>query len=235
MKQNNKDGAWRASRDGPWPVVHTHGRLEEAEREWLHTNGAGAYSMSTLALMHTRREHGLLVAAMQPPLDPYVVLSHAETTVEANQRQYRLSTHRFPEVAPTPGYRLLQTFAQDPIPRWVYVLGKHKLERTACLARGVNALVLSYTWRGRAPARLWLKPLMPLRPAYQLMREHGACSGSRSAKVRSRCSPSPSCHPSRLGTTACSWARQIGGGASSISKIGTASSTIRKTCGRREY
>src|SRR5690606_28665246 len=49
-------------RDGVWVQVATRGALEPAEREWLHTNGAGAYAMSTLALMHTRRFHGLLVA-----------------------------------------------------------------------------------------------------------------------------------------------------------------------------
>ena len=92
---------------GPWPVINVGGELERAEREWLHTNGAGAYAMSTLALMHTRREHGLLVAALDPPLGRTVVLSHAETSVSVGDRNYRLSTHQFPNVAPTPGYRLL--------------------------------------------------------------------------------------------------------------------------------
>ena len=53
-----KPSEWRASVDGPWPYVHTGGELEPCEREWLHTNGAGAYAMSTVALMHTRRHHG---------------------------------------------------------------------------------------------------------------------------------------------------------------------------------
>ncbi len=39
---------YRLSRDGPWPTVETHGQLAPAEREWIHTNGAGAYAMSTL-------------------------------------------------------------------------------------------------------------------------------------------------------------------------------------------
>ncbi len=162
--------------EGPWPFVETHSDLQPAEHEWLHTNGAGAYSMSTIAMMHTRRHHGAFVAALAPPLGRHVILSHAETniTVDDERRVYRLATHQFPDVAPTPGYRLLQSFAQDPVPRWVFRLGAHTLERTMCLARGRNALVIGYTWRGKVPARLSMRPLMPLRPVEKLMVEHGA-------------------------------------------------------------
>lgn len=166
---------WRPSRDGLWPVVHTAGDLELGEQEWLHTNEIGAYAMSTLPVMHTRRHHGTLVAALSPPLGRHVIVSHAETTVtvDADKRTYRLSTHQFPHVAPTLGYRLMEYFAQDPIPRWVFRLGQHTLERTLCLARHHNTCVMSYTWHGKASARISIRPLMPLRPADQLMTEHG--------------------------------------------------------------
>ncbi|MEP7048842.1 MAG: amylo-alpha-1,6-glucosidase [Pseudomonadota bacterium] len=166
----------RRALEGPWPFVETHADLQPAEHEWLHTNGAGAYSMSTIAMMHTRRHHGAFVAALAPPLGRYVIISHAETNiaVDDERRVYRLATHQFPDVAPTPGYRLLQSFAQDPVPRWVFRLGAHTLERTICLARGKNALIIGYTWRGKVPARLSMRPLMPLRPVEKLMVEHGA-------------------------------------------------------------
>ncbi|MEO7033378.1 MAG: amylo-alpha-1,6-glucosidase [Polyangiaceae bacterium] len=162
--------------EGPWPFVETHSDLQPAEQEWLHTNGAGAYSMSTIAMMHTRRHHGAFVAALAPPLGRHVIVSHAETniTVDDERRVYRLATHQFPDVAPTPGYRLLQSFAQDPVPRWVFRLGAHTLERTICLVRGKNAMIIGYTWRGKVPARVSMRPLMPLRPVEKLMVEHGA-------------------------------------------------------------
>jgi predicted glycogen debranching enzyme len=166
----------RGAPEGPWPFIETHSDLMPAEREWLHTNGAGAYSMSTIAMMHTRRHHGAFIAALAPPLGRHVIVSHAETniTVDDERRVYRLATHQFPNVAPTPGYRLLQSYAQDPLPRWVFRLGAHTLERTMCLARGKNAMIIGYTWRGRVPARLTMRPLMPLRPVGKLMVEHGA-------------------------------------------------------------
>jgi predicted glycogen debranching enzyme len=131
--------------------------------------------MSTVPLLHTRRYHGALVAELDPPLGRHVIISHAETTVhvEADKRTYRLATHQFPNVAPTLGYRLIEYFAMDPIPRWMFRLGQHTLERTLCLARGRNAVVLSYTWYGKTPCSISVRPLMPLRPATALMTEHG--------------------------------------------------------------
>ncbi len=156
-----------------WPKVPTRGRLEPAEGEWLHTNGAGAYAMSTVALMHTRRFHGLLVAALDPPLSRHVIVSHAETSVRVGERRYQLATHQFPDVAPTPGYRLLHQFAQDPLPRWTYRLGKYDLERSLCLVRGENSAILSYTWYGKSAVSLTLRPLLPMRPIHDLRSEHG--------------------------------------------------------------
>lgn len=175
MKGGRDKSGWKPSRSGPWPIVQLGGELARGEREWLHTNGAGAYAMSTVPLMHTRRHHGAFVAMLEPPLGRHVIVSHGETTVhvEDDRRTYRLSTHQFPNVAPTLGYRLLEYFAMDPIPRWTYRLGSHTLERTLCLARGRNESVWSYTWYGRTPAKISIRPLMPLRPIETLMNEHG--------------------------------------------------------------
>jgi glycogen debranching enzyme len=51
------------------------GDLPAAEsREWLVTNGIGGYASGTVAGLLTRRYHGLLVAALQPPLGRTVLV-----------------------------------------------------------------------------------------------------------------------------------------------------------------
>ena len=169
---SNADSSGLILSTGAWPVIDTYGELDATE--WIHTNGAGAYAMSTVPMMHTRRYHGILVAPLDPPLRRYVSISHAELTLQVNGRQYRLSTHQFPSLAPTPGYRLLRRFAMDPIPRWVYRIGDEEVEPRLCLARGRNVAVMTYTWHGKEPATLTLKPLLPLRRIHDLMHEHGA-------------------------------------------------------------
>lgn len=174
MGNNKEQTSWRGSFDGPWPSAHVGGELDQAESEWLLTNDQGAYAMSTLPLMHTRRQHGILVTHLGDDFRRHVVLSHMEMTLETGGRTHQLSTHQFPNVAPTPGYRFLESFAQDPLPRWVYRLPTGTIERTVSLVRGHRAVVMGITWTGKEPARISLRPLMPMRPADTLTREHGA-------------------------------------------------------------
>ena len=172
-----------------WPGIAVEGDLERARSEWLHTNGAGAYASSTVAQLHSRRYHGLLVAALDPPRKRHVILSHMDATVHVGAARYELDTHQFPGVPPTPGYRHLARFDQDPLPRWTFELPEGELEQTLALVRGENAAVLRYTWRGAVAIELRLRPLMALRPFHALVREHGSMIQSvelRQAEVRVR-------------------------------------------------
>ncbi len=172
-----------------YPSVVVERQLWRARREWLHTNGAGAYAGSTIALMHTRRYHGLLVAALDPPRARHVFLSHVDVTVVPRQPpptgdptvtprptsrpKWDLAKHQFPGVDPdlTPFY--LERFDQDPLPRWTYHVAGGALEITLALVRGENAVVLRYAFSGSAPVLLSLRPLLAARGFHELSREHG--------------------------------------------------------------
>jgi glycogen debranching enzyme len=51
-------------------------------REWLCTNGIGGFASGTAAGLLTRRYHGLLVAALQPPLGRTVLVAKLDEAVE---------------------------------------------------------------------------------------------------------------------------------------------------------
>jgi hypothetical protein len=51
------------------------------QREWLETNGLGGWSGSSIIGAHTRRNHGLLVAAIVPPADRMILLSKLDETI----------------------------------------------------------------------------------------------------------------------------------------------------------
>lgn len=167
----------------PWPGVEVNRELGPALlKEWVHTNGAGAYASSTVACMHTRRYHGLLVAALDPPRGRHVMLSHVDAAVElpepggmrrARQR-WELGKHQFPGIDPEVTPFHLARFAQDPLPRWAYEVAGGTLELTLGLVRGENAVVLRYAWRGPQPVILTLRPLLALRHMHQIQRENGA-------------------------------------------------------------
>ena len=84
-------------RDVLWPA-----RRAEA-REWLCVNGIGGFASGTVAGLATRRYHGLLVAALQPPLGRTVLVSRAEETTEYRGVRRDLHVNRWADgtVGPT--------------------------------------------------------------------------------------------------------------------------------------
>ena len=72
------------------------GNLAVAEkREWLVTNGIGGFASGTIANMLTRRYHGLLMAALQPPLGRTLLLAKLDETAEYDGI-YPRSGHYYP-------------------------------------------------------------------------------------------------------------------------------------------
>jgi predicted glycogen debranching enzyme len=65
------------------------------EREWLITNGIGGYASGTVAGVLTRCYHGLLVAALNPPLGRTLLLTKLEETVRYGETTYPLQTNRW--------------------------------------------------------------------------------------------------------------------------------------------
>ena len=51
-------------------------------REWLVTNGIGGFASGTIAGVLTRRYHGLLMAALEPPLGRTLMVAKIDETAE---------------------------------------------------------------------------------------------------------------------------------------------------------
>ncbi len=57
-------------------------------REWLVTNGIGGYAMGMIAGTLSRRYHGLLVAALHPPLGRTLLVTKLDETVHYDGKDY---------------------------------------------------------------------------------------------------------------------------------------------------
>jgi predicted glycogen debranching enzyme len=148
------------------------GDLEPAlRREWLVTNGLGGYASGTLTGINTRRYHGLLVAALQPPVARTVLVSSLQETVVYDGRSYSLSTHEYANGTIDPqGYRYLSEFRLEGLlPVWVFELGDALLERRVCMRYGANTTYVVYRLsRGSRPVTLTLTPLVTYRDFHSL-------------------------------------------------------------------
>jgi predicted glycogen debranching enzyme len=140
------------------------------QREWLNANALGGYSSSTICGMNTRKYHGLLVAAMAPPVRRMVILSRVDETVTVDNGVVDLACNEYPETIHPQGYKFLRAFNPEPFPRWAYQADGFTLEKSVRILSGENTVCVSYTLlAGDKPVALELRPLLAMRPIHELM------------------------------------------------------------------
>ena len=135
-------------------------------REWLVTNGIGGYASGTVAGMVTRGYHGLLVAALQPPLERTLLLTKVDDTVQYRGSIYPLFTNGWENDLIEPhGDRHIKTFClEGTVPLWRYGLGDALLEKQIWMQPGANTTYIRYTLRQAKEAlSLSLKALVNYR------------------------------------------------------------------------
>ncbi len=148
------------------------GDLAAAEsREWLVTNGIGGYASGTVAGSQTRRYHGLLVAALQPPVGRTQLVSAIDEIVHYDGADFPLATHRWASGAVDPqGFLLLEDFhLAGSTPVWTYALADALLEKRVWMRQGENTTYIQYTLvRGSSALEMELKALVNYRDFHSL-------------------------------------------------------------------
>lgn len=142
---------------------------EAIGREWLEPNGIGGWAGSSICNAHTRRYHGLLVAATRPPVGRMVLLSKLEETLVLGDSRFELGTNVYPGAVHPHGYRYLTAFSQDYLPRFTYEAGGIVLLKSIAAIHGQNTTVLLYQVE-RAPGafQLELRPFVAGRDYHSL-------------------------------------------------------------------
>ncbi len=140
------------------------GDLRTAEsREWLVTNGIGGYGCGTIAGHKTRCYHGLLVAALHPPLARTLLVAKLDETAEYAGQRFELATNRWADgtVAPE-GFRYIERFhLEGTTPVWTFALADALLQKRIFIAQGANTTYVLYRLvRANGPINLSLKALV---------------------------------------------------------------------------
>ena len=154
------------------------------EREWLVVNKLGGFASSTIPGLNSRKYHGLLVAAMSPPVRRMVLLSRVEEAVVCDGWTCPLACNEYPDTIHPRGDQSLRAFNAEPFPRWAYQGQGWTIEKSLRLLSGENTVVLSYTLLGGDKTiELELRPLLALRGIHELMYQW---NGKLIAEERSR-------------------------------------------------
>jgi glycogen debranching enzyme len=123
------------------------GDLAAAERrEWLVTNGLGGFASGTIAGTLTRRYHGLLIAALSPPVGRTLLVTKADESAAYRDAVYDLATNRWSDdyIAPC-GFTQIERFYLDgTTPVWQYALADALLEKRIWMEPGANTTFVRY-------------------------------------------------------------------------------------------
>src|SRR5204863_6613245 len=153
------------------------GDLESGERrEWLCTNGIGGFASGTVAGTLTRRYHGLLVAALEPPLGRALLVAKVEETAAHDGLVLSLGVNRWAGGAVDPhGYRAIERFRLDgTTPVWTYAVADGRLEKRVWMEPGANTTYVQYrVLRARGPVALRLEVLVDYRDYHGTTRGEG--------------------------------------------------------------
>jgi len=152
-----------------------------SNREWLETNGIGGFASATITGCHTRRYHGLLVAATKPPVGRFVLMSKLEETLIIGDRHVELGTNRYPGVVHPQGFCWLRQFRLDPFPTFTFEVDGTVIEKTVFMVQGENTTVVEYrilSGTRVANVRLQLRPLIAFRDYHGLTHENGAINAT---------------------------------------------------------
>ncbi len=143
-----------------------------ADKEWIITNGLGGYASSTVMGANTRRYHGLLVAALNPPASRTVMVSGVEEKIilEGGRRE-ELATHRYPGAIHPNGYQFLESFERRLLPTATYRVGEAALRKRVSMVYRSNTTVIEYENVGAVGYRLHLTPLLVHRDYHALFKE----------------------------------------------------------------
>jgi predicted glycogen debranching enzyme len=148
-------------------------------REWLETNGLGGFSSSTVAGANTRRYHGLLTAALNPPGGRVLLLSKLEETLVLDGRRIDLSTNEYDGAIHPSGYQHLAEFRLDPFPTFIFEVENVKLEKSVFMLNGSNTVQVEYRLlespAGSKP-QLEVRPLIAFRDYHATTHENPALS-----------------------------------------------------------
>lgn len=143
-----------------------------SEREWMLANGLGGYAMGTVSGVNTRRYHGLLVAATNPPADRTVLLANVEIQLETDGNPIGLSCNQYQGAVYPEGYQYLHEFRlTDRDATWVFRTAGCELTKTLVFHTGVNACTLHVANTGKRAFALTLRPLVCHKPYHKNFRQ----------------------------------------------------------------
>jgi predicted glycogen debranching enzyme len=152
----------------------SHDPNEGRKSEWLETNGLGGFASSTVINLNTRRYHGLLFAAVNPPTERMLLLSKLDETIIIDENKFELACNDYGTVVQPQGNQFLQSFTKELFPEFIYEAGNIKLKKTIAMKHGESTTLIIYeALKAEKEFSLELLPLIAVRDYHSLAHSNG--------------------------------------------------------------
>jgi predicted glycogen debranching enzyme len=142
------------------------------QQEWVLTNGLGGFASCTVLGMNTRRYHGLLCAATNPPVGRILAVNRIGEMLTLDDKAdtlYELGINTFRGSLHPRGDRYLTRFELDDTARWTFDVEGVSVEKELKLFWKKNITAVRYTIDpGGRPFKLMLQPFTALRDFHWL-------------------------------------------------------------------
>jgi len=142
-------------------------------KEWLLTNDRGSFASSTILGCNTRRYHGLLVGALNPPVNRIVALSNCQEIIIKRKKQMPLSVFEFGgrSAAQTPIH--LKRFRRNIGVHFDYVIDGFELTKSIYLHPQNDTVAIEYNFsKVSQEAEFIVRPLVALRDFHLLQNSY---------------------------------------------------------------
>jgi predicted glycogen debranching enzyme len=140
-------------------------------REFLRTNGNGAYCSSSIIGCNTRKYHGLLVCPIEKfDNERFVLLSCLDETVIQHENEFNLGIHKFDgEIYAPKGHKYATEFECDLVPTTIYRVGGVILKKEILLVTGQNQVLIRYTLlEAHSDTKIRIRPFLAYRNMHEL-------------------------------------------------------------------
>lgn len=137
---------------------------EGIEREWLIANGIGGFANCSITGNNSRVHSAYLVASLNPPVDRINILTKISEQINVDKIIYELDAQQFVGREENPGYKRIEAFEFDVVPKFIYQVQDIRMTKTISMDYGHNTTSICYrVWNGMSKIKLSLTPEFALR------------------------------------------------------------------------
>ncbi len=147
---------------------------ELCSQEYLLTNETGGYCSSSFSGANTRRYHGLLIAAFNPPTNRKVLVSKVEEIIVVDDRKYELSANQYPGTVHPRGFGYITAHqANNNEASISFKNDDFNVTKRLSVVQGENTTVVHYENAGAKTVTLELRPMLVYKDYHSLFKQSG--------------------------------------------------------------